>query len=99
MIEIAATKLVLGIKSVTLLFLSLIKFIIAPFMIMFNYYSDNNQDLNSMTDFKFYIHKTWHTILTSLISIKGFFWLLILYCLWLLTIINPASQLIAGFFL
>jgi len=78
MIEIAATKLVLGIKSVTLLFLSLIKFIIAPFMIMFNYYSDNNQDLNSMTDFKFYIHKTWHTILTSLISIKGFFWLLIL---------------------
>ncbi len=78
MIEIAATKLVLGIKSVTLLFLSLIKFIIAPFMIMFNYYSDNNQDLNSMTDFKFYIHKTWHTILTSLISIKGAFWLLIL---------------------
>jgi len=78
MIEIAATKLVLGIKSVTLLFLSIIKLIIAPFMIIFNYYSNNNQDLNSMTDFKFYIHKTWHTILTSLISIKGFFWLLIL---------------------
>gem|GEM_PF-5431101 len=30
---------------------------------------------------------------------ESFFWLLILYCLWLLTIINPASQLIAGFFL
>lgn len=78
MIEIVATKLVFAIKSIVLIFLSLIKFIIAPFMIMFNYYSDNNQDLNSMTDFKFYIHKTWHTILTSLISIKGFFWLLIL---------------------
>ena len=78
MIKIVATKFVFGIKSIVLIFLSLIKFIIAPFMIMFNYYSDNNQDLNSMTDFKFYIHKTWHTILTSLISIKGFFWLLIL---------------------
>jgi hypothetical protein len=78
MIEIAATKLVLGIKSVTLLFLSLIRFIIAPFMIMFNYYSDNNQDLNSMTDFKFYIHKTWHTILTALINIKNAFWLVLL---------------------
>jgi len=78
MIEIAATKFVFAIKSIVLIFLSLIKFIIAPFMIMFNYYSDNNQDLNSMTDFKFYIHKTWHTILTSLISIKGAFWLLIL---------------------
>lgn len=73
-----ATKLVLGIKSIILLFLSIIKLIIAPFMIIFNYYSNNNQDLNSMADFKFYIHKTWHTILTSLISIKGFFWLLIL---------------------
>lgn len=78
MIEIVATKLVLGIKSIILLFLSIIKLIIAPFMIIFNYYSNNNQDLNSMTDFKFYIHKTWHTILTSLISIKGAFWLLIL---------------------
>ena len=78
MIEIVATKFVFVIKSIVLIFLSLIKFIIAPFMIMFNYYSDNNQDLNSMTDFKFYIHKTWHTILTSLISIKGAFWLLIL---------------------
>lgn len=78
MIEIVATKFVFAIKSIVLIFLSLIRFIIAPFMIMFNYYSDNNQDLNSMTDFKFYIHKTWHTILTSLISIKGAFWLLIL---------------------
>ena len=78
MIEIVATKFVFAIKSIVLIFLSLIKFIIVPFMIMFNYYSDNNQDLNSMTDFKFYIHKTWHTILTSLISIKGAFWLLIL---------------------
>ena len=78
MIEIVATKFVFVIKSIVLIFLSLIKFIIAPFMIMFNYYSNNNQDLNSMTDFKFYIHKTWHTILTSLISIKGAFWLLIL---------------------
>ena len=78
MVEIIATKLVFRIKSITLIFLSIIKFIIAPFMIIFNYYSDNNQDLNSMADFKFYVHKTWHTIFASLISIKGAFWLLIL---------------------
>ena len=78
MVEIIATKLVFGIKSVVLLCLSLVKIVTAPFVIIYNHYSDNNQDLNSMTDFKFYVHKTWHTILSSLISIKGFFWILIL---------------------
>lgn len=81
MIEIVATKFVFGIKSVGLVLLRLVKTIFTPFMILINYYSDNNQEISNMTQFKFYISKTWHTILTSLINIKGAFWILLLQAL------------------
>jgi len=81
MIEIVATKFVFGIKSVGLVLLRLVKTIFTPFMILINYYSDNNQEISNMTQFKFYISKTWHTILTLLINIKGAFWILLLQAL------------------
>lgn len=84
MVEVFVTKAFIGIKLIITVLVYLFKILITPFIFLTNLVNDNshqmdyNEQITNMVDFKFYISKSWHTIISSLISIKAAIILLII---------------------
>ena len=87
MTEIFAAKAIVLLKGFALLLVTFLKIILAPIIILSNILNDNQHQINyteystSMTDFKFYATKTFHTVFVSLINIKTAFTLLVIQAL------------------